>query len=108
LTKKTINQKITLMSQGTAIIKKETPSLKLPKAILSNDLGNRQQATGNRQQATGNRQQATGNRQQATGNRQLYTSNKNRVNHLIAYISHNNISPHFHLQGIDMSKWRYK
>jgi hypothetical protein len=35
-----------------------SPSLKLPKAILSSD---RQQATGNRQQATGNRQQATGN-----------------------------------------------
>jgi hypothetical protein len=31
----------------------QTPSLKLPLAILS--------ATGNRQQATGNRQQATGN-----------------------------------------------
>jgi len=51
----------------------KTPSLKLPKAILSTD---RQQATGNRQQATGNRQQATGNRQQATGNRQLYTLSK--------------------------------
>jgi hypothetical protein len=57
----------------TALTDKKTPhspSLKLPTAILSNDLGNRQQATGNRQQATGNRQQATGNRQQATGNMQ--------------------------------------
>jgi len=54
----------------------QNASLKLPKAILSTDPGNRQQATGNRQQATGNRQQATGNRQQATGNRQLYTSFK--------------------------------
>jgi len=35
-----------------------SPSSKLPKAVLSNDPGNRQQATGNRQQATGNRQQA--------------------------------------------------
>jgi hypothetical protein len=33
----------------------QTPSLKLPSAILSTS---RQQATGNRQQATGNRQQA--------------------------------------------------
>jgi hypothetical protein len=53
------------MSQRTAIINNKTPCLKLPSAILSTDLGNRQQATGNRQQATGNRQQATGNRQQA-------------------------------------------
>jgi hypothetical protein len=43
-----------------AALYKETPSLKLPKAVLSTDLGNRQQATGNRQQATG----------------QLYTSSK--------------------------------
>jgi len=54
------------MSQKTAILDQKSPqteglkspSLKLPKAILSTDLGNRQQATGNRQQATGNRQQA--------------------------------------------------
>jgi hypothetical protein len=60
--------KITTMSCTTTcgmaavVINVETPSLKLPKAILSTN-----QATGNRQQATGNRQQATGNRQQATG-----------------------------------------
>jgi len=63
---------LTTMSQKAAYIslkKQQTPSLKLPKAILSTEL--RQQATGNRQQATGNRQQATGNRQQATGNRQI-------------------------------------
>jgi hypothetical protein len=46
------------MSQKAAYKNIQTSSLKLPKAILSTDLGNRQQATGNRQQATGNRQQA--------------------------------------------------
>jgi|GEM_PF-3630191 len=56
---------VLLIKENSKFIK--TPSLKLPKAILSTDR-NRQQATGNRQQATGNRQQATGNRQQATGN----------------------------------------
>jgi hypothetical protein len=42
------------MSEKTAFTEKENSSLKLPSAILSSDLGNRQQATGNRQQATGN------------------------------------------------------
>jgi len=81
------------MGQKAAYKNLQTSSLKLPKAILSTELGNRQQATGNRQQATGNRQQATGNRQQATGNRQQATGNRqqytllnNRVNYPIVYI----------------------
>jgi len=61
--------------KAATVQKNHYSSLKLPKAILSSDPGNRQQATGNRQQATGNRQQATGNRQQATGNRQQATGN---------------------------------
>jgi len=67
-----------MISQKSAHFNKKmnTPSLKLPEAILSSD---RQQATGNRQQATGNRQQATGNRQQATGNRQQATGNRQQA-----------------------------
>ena len=72
------------MSRKTDYRNNQTSSLKLPKAILSTDLGNRQQATGNRQQATGNRQQATGNRQQATGNSTNLLTN--RVNYLTVYI----------------------
>jgi hypothetical protein len=92
------------MSQKTALNGKKTPyspSLKLPKdgmdavcfqfrsfcnaktpslktawmRFLSNDPGDRRQATGDRRQATGDRRQATGDRRQATGDRRQATGN---------------------------------
>jgi len=64
------------MSQESAIFNKKinSPSLKLPKAILSSDR-DRRQATGDRRQATGDRRQATGDRRQATGDRRQATGN---------------------------------
>ena len=57
-----------MVSQKTAHFdqKMNTPSIKLPPAILC---GDRRQATGDRRQATGDRRQATGDRRQATGDR---------------------------------------
>jgi len=72
------------MSQKTAQFSLEmnTPSLKLPEAILSND----HKATGDRRQATGDRRQATGDRRQATGDRRHYTHLiTNRVNYPTAF-----------------------
>jgi len=59
---------VMMMSQKAAHYQySQNSSLKLPKAILSSDLGDRRQATGDRRQATGDRRQATGDRRQATG-----------------------------------------